>query len=198
MDGPFRGYTDTKVPKEMRAQFSGAYNCNGNSQCLSYDYDTAICPSAKVSRNWLYSPKGRSAIIREWLSQLSEKGYSTVDKTYKVGMENPKDSPKDFSHQVYDSLDKCLGCKACVSGCPIKVDIPSMKSQFLANYHSKYKRPSLDYFVKYSEAMLSVSLHSGGVFNDILNTQFIRLGVANIVGFVDTPIINSLNLRSET
>ena len=197
VDGPFRGYIDTQVPKEMRDQFSGAYNCNGNSQCLSYDYDTAICPSAKVSRNWLYSPKGRSAILREWLSQLSEKGYTTVDKTYRVGIDNPKDFPKDFSHQVYESLDKCLGCKACVSGCPIKVDIPSMKSQFLANYHSKYKRPSLDYFVKYSEAMLSISLHSGGMFKDILNTQFVRSGVANIVGFVDTPIINSLNLRSE-
>ena len=197
VDGPFRGYTDTQVPKEMRDQFSGAYNCNGNSQCLSYDYDTAICPSAKVSRNWLYSPKGRSAILREWLSQLSVKGYNTTGKTYKVGLDNPKDFPKDFSHQVYESLDKCLGCKACVSGCPIKVDIPTMKSQFLANYHSKYKRPAIDYFVKYSEAMLSVSLHSGGIFNDILNTQFVRSGVANIVGFVDTPIINSLNLRSE-
>ena len=197
VDGPFRGYTDTKVPKEMREQFSGAYNCNGNSECLSYDYDTVICPSAKVSRNWLYSPKGRSAILREWLSQLNEKGFSTVDKIYKLGTDKQKDFPKDFSHQVYDSLDKCLSCKACVSGCPIKVDIPSMKSQFLANYHSRYKRPTLDYFVKYSEAMLSVSLHSGGLFNDILNTQFVRSGVANIVGFVDTPIINSLNLRSE-
>ena len=197
VDVPFRGYADTQVPKEMRDQFSGAYNCNGNSQCLSYDYDTAICPSAKVSRNWLYSPKGRSAILREWLSQLSVKGYNTTGKTYKVGLDNPKDFPKDFSHQVYESLDKCLGCKACVSGCPIKVDIPTMKSQFLANYHSKYKRPAIDYFVKYSEAMLSVSLHGGGIFNDILNTQFVRSGVANIVSFVDTPIINSLNLRSE-
>lgn len=197
VDGPFRGIVDNQVPKEMRDQFSGAYNCNGNSQCLSYDYDTAICPSAKVSRNWLYSPKGRSAILREWLSQLSAKGYNTTDKTYKVGFDKSKDFPKDFSHQVYESLDKCLGCKACVSGCPIKVDIPTMKSQFLANYHSKYKRPAIDYFVKYSEAVLSVSLHSGGIFNDILNTQFVRSGVANIVGFVDTPIINSLNLRSE-
>ncbi len=197
VDGPFRGAVDNQVPKKMREQFSGAYNCNGNSQCLNYDYDTAICPSAKVSRNWLYSPKGRSAILREWLGQLSEKGYSTTNKSYKIGFDNPKDFPKDFSHQVYESLDKCLGCKACVTGCPIKVDIPTMKSQFLANYHSKYKRPVLDYLVKYSEAMLSISLHSIGLFDDILNTQFIHSGVANIVGFVDTPIINSLNLRSE-
>lgn len=197
VDGPFRGYADSQVSKKMRDQFSGAYNCNGNSQCLNYDYDTAICPSAKISRNWLHSPKGRSAILREWLGQLSAKNYNTTSKTSKIGFDKPKDFPEDFSHQVYESLDKCLGCKACVSGCPIKVDIPNMKSQFLANYHSKYKRPALDYFVKYSEAMLSINLQSAGVFNDILNTQFIRSGVANIVGFVDTPSINSLNLRAE-
>ena len=131
------------------------------------------------------------------MSQLSAKGYSTIDKSYRIGFDNPKDFPKDFSHQVYESLDKCLGCKACVSGCPIKVDIPSMKSQFLANYHSKYKRPALDYFVKYSEAMWSISLHSAKVFDDILNTQFVRSGLTNTVGFVDTPLINSLNLRAE-
>jgi hypothetical protein len=34
VDGPFRGYVDTQVPKEMRDQFSGAYNCNGNSHAL--------------------------------------------------------------------------------------------------------------------------------------------------------------------
>ena len=51
VDGPFRGYADEQVPKSMREQFSGAYNCNGNSQCLNYNLDTIICPSAKSSRN---------------------------------------------------------------------------------------------------------------------------------------------------
>ncbi|AXA34208.1 FAD-binding and (Fe-S)-binding domain-containing protein [Francisella adeliensis] len=195
--GPFRGAIDNSVSKEMREQFSGAYNCNGNSQCLNYDYDTAICPSAKVSRNWLYSPKGRSAILREWLNQLSAKGYSTVSNDYKVGIDRLKDFKEDFSHEVYDSLDKCLGCKACVTGCPIKVDIPSMKSQFLAHYHSKYRRPATDYFVKFSESILSLNLSAPKMFNDIFNTQFVRAGLGNIIGFVDTPVISSLNLRKE-
>lgn len=197
VEGPFRGSVDNSVSRNMREQFSGAYNCNGNSQCLNYDYDTAICPSAKVSRNWLYSPKGRSAILREWLTQLSANGYSTVNDSYSVGIDNPSDFTEDFSHQVYDSLDKCLGCKACVTGCPIKVDIPSMKSQFLAHYHSKYRRPASDYFVKFSESVLSVHLYAPKIFNDIFNTQFVRAGLANIIGFADTPVISSLNLRRE-
>ncbi|QUE31985.1 FAD-binding and (Fe-S)-binding domain-containing protein [Francisella philomiragia] len=197
VDGPFRGYSDEQVPKEMREQFSGAYNCNGNSQCLNYNLDTVICPSAKASRNWLYSPKGRSAVLREWLNQLSAAGYSTKDKVYNTGFDKLEEYPDDFSHQVYDSLDKCLGCKACVSGCPIKVDIPTMKSQFLYHYHSKYKRPGLDYFVKFSESLLSINLYMPKIYNDIFNTQFVRAGLTNLVGFADTPIISSLNLRSE-
>lgn len=195
--GPFRGIADSGVVKEMREQFSGAYNCNGNSQCLNYDYDTAICPSAKVSRNWLYSPKGRSAVLREWLTQVSAKGYSTTHNDYSLGTDKPSDFKDDFSHEVYDSLDKCLGCKACVTGCPIKVDIPSMKSQFLAHYHSKYRRPASDYFVKFSESVLSIHLYAPKMFNDIFNTQFVRAGLANIIGFADTPVISSLNLRRE-
>ncbi|APC94818.1 FAD-binding oxidoreductase [Francisella tularensis subsp. novicida] len=197
VDGPFRGYADEQVPKPMRQQFSGAYNCNGNSQCLNYNLDTVICPSAKSSRNWLYSPKGRSAVLREWLNQLSAAGYSTVDEVINTGFDKPEDFLDDFSHQVYDSLDKCLGCKACVTGCPIKVDIPTMKSQFLYHYHSKYKRPGLDYFVKYSEAVLRVNLYMPKIFNDIFNTQFVRAGLANTAGFADTPLISSLNLRAQ-
>lgn len=197
VDGPFRGNLDREVPNQMRKQFSGAYNCNGNSQCLDYNPDTVICPSAKASRNWLYSPKGRSAILREWLGQLSAAGYSTVGKDDSSGFDKLEDYPDDFSHQVYDSLDKCLGCKACISGCPIKVDIPTMKSQFLANYHSKYKRPGLDYFVKYSEVVLGMNLYMPKIFNDIFNTQFVRAGLTNIVGFADAPLISSLNLHSQ-
>ena len=197
VDGPYRGYLDNQVPKEMRDQFSGAFNCNGNSQCLNYNLDTVICPSAKASRNWLYSPKGRSAVLREWLGQLSAQGYSTAKRSKQIGLDKQEDFPTDFSHQVYDSLDKCLGCKACVLGCPIKVDIPTMKSQFLHHYHSKYKRPGLDYFVKYSEALLNINLYMPKIFNDVLNTQFVRSGLTNLVGFVDAPLISSLNLRSE-
>ncbi len=84
-----------------------------------------------------------------------------------------------------------------MSGCPIKVDIPTMKSKFLYHYHSKYKRPGLDYFVKYSESLLRINLYMPKIYNDIFNTQFVRAGLTNLVGFADTPIISSLNLRSE-
>ena len=195
VDGPFRGYSDNKVPIKMRQQFSGAYNCNGNSQCLNYNLDTVICPSAKASRNWLYSPKGRSAVIREWLRQVSAQGYSTVGKLDKIGLTKRSKEPNDFSHEVYDSLSKCLGCKACITGCPIKVDIPTMKSQFLANYHSKYRRPTSDYFVKYSESLLRINLNAPKIFNDIFNTHFFKEVLSSTISFIDAPSMSKLNLK---
>jgi FAD/FMN-containing dehydrogenase/Fe-S oxidoreductase len=196
VDGPFRGYDDMQVPENMRKQFSGAFNCNGNSQCLNYDVNAVICPSAKTSRNWAYSPKGRSAILREWLKQVSAKGYNTaVGKCTNIGVKNAKDTPNDFSHEVYDSLDKCLGCKACATACPIKVDIPHMKSMFLENYHTKYSRPALDYFVKYSEAILSINTNLPNIFNDIFNSQITKTMMSQFIGFVDAPTIAHINLK---
>ncbi|ALB01707.1 hypothetical protein ACH24_03110 [Francisella persica ATCC VR-331] len=72
-----------------------------------------------------------------------------------------------------------------------------MKSQFLYHYHSKYKRLGLDYFVKYSEAVLRISLYMPKIFNDIFNIQFFRAGLANTAGFADTRLISSLNLRAQ-
>ncbi|MDE4944975.1 hypothetical protein, partial [Francisella tularensis] len=71
------------------------------------------------------------------------------------------------------------------------------KSQFLYHYHSKYKRPGLDYFVKYSVAVLRVNLYMPKIFNDIFNTQFVWDGLANTAGFADTPLISSLILRAQ-
>jgi len=42
------------------------------------------------------------------------------------------------SHDVFDALDLCLACKGCTNDCPVNVDMPTYKSEFL--YHH-YKSP---------------------------------------------------------
>ena len=200
VDGPFRGYDDASVNKSLKEDFSGAFNCNGNSQCLNYSLKSVMCPSAKVSRNWKYSPKGRSAILREWTKQLSKENYTSVNNSTDLGqgLENPKNIKNDFSHEVYDSLDKCLGCKACATACPIKVNIPHMKSLFLANYHTRYKRPLADYFVKNSEELLYNFSTKLPTFSKlIINSSLTNRILDKFIGFVDSPKINTLNLQQE-
>ena len=53
-----------------------------------------------------------------------------------------KDRKQDFSHQVYDAMSGCLACKACATQCPIKVDVPDFRAEFLELYHRRYARRS--------------------------------------------------------
>ncbi|MCP5972916.1 (Fe-S)-binding protein, partial [Klebsiella pneumoniae] len=55
-----------------------AMECNGNGLCFNFDARSPICPSMKITRNRIHSPKGRATLTREWLRLLSEQG---VDPT---------------------------------------------------------------------------------------------------------------------
>lgn len=137
IDGPFRGYEDEKVPLKKRQSFESAFKCNGNAACLNFDTSQVICPSAKVSRNWLHSPKGRSSILREYLKDS--------DNTQVI-------------QQTFQALETCLGCKACQSSCPVKVNIPQMKAKFLAQYYQSHRRPSRDHLLASLETHYTIPL----------------------------------------
>ncbi|MFZ9035352.1 MAG: FAD-binding and (Fe-S)-binding domain-containing protein [Francisellaceae bacterium] len=195
VDGPFKGYADEKVLTAVRQSYSGAFECNGNSACLNYSTTQVMCPSAKVSRDWVYSPKGRSALLREWLFQLAKHNYipNTIRKS-KIVFWNQRQNQEDFSCEVYDSLDKCLGCKACATACPIKVDIPHMKSKFLAEYHRRYRRPWRDYMVKYVERLAFLQSKAPTVMNAVGQNSVFKPIIEKLTGFVDAPRL-SKNLK---
>ena len=48
----------------------------------------------------------------------------------------------------------CLACKACATQCPVKVDVPDFRAQFLELYHRRYARPLGDHFTAALERML--------------------------------------------
>ena len=49
------------------------------------------------------------------------------------------------SEEVKDSLELCLSCKACKNECPVRVDIATYKSEFLAHYYEGKMRPRAAY-----------------------------------------------------
>ncbi len=49
------------------------------------------------------------------------------------------------SEEVKDSLDLCLSCKACKNECPVRVDMATYKSEFLAHYYEGKIRPRAAY-----------------------------------------------------
>ncbi|NBV41982.1 (Fe-S)-binding protein, partial [bacterium] len=58
----------------------------------------------------------------------------------------------DFSHEVFSAMDGCLSCKACISECPVHVNIPQLRSRFLSAYYSRYFRPLRDHLILNSES----------------------------------------------
>lgn len=124
-DTPFRPFNAPDGDPLNRA-----FRCNGNAQCLSYQATTPMCPSFKATADLRQSPKGRADALRDWHR----------------GGRDPQLEP-----DLLRALDTCLGCKACATSCPVQVDIPSMKSAFLAEYHIRNARPFADRLTLWAE-----------------------------------------------
>lgn len=147
-----RGDMDRQIPEDVRTAFAKSIQCNGNGACFDQENDDFMCPSYRASGDRRLSPKGRAALMREWLRQLSQSGYDIIKGKQVKSVESEKPD-YDFSKQVYQAMDACLGCKACTSQCPVKVDIPDLKARFLYYYHTRYYRPLKDYVVGLSEGL---------------------------------------------
>jgi Fe-S oxidoreductase len=169
-----------------------------------------MCPSSKFTRDRVHSPKGRAALIREWLRQLGKHGVdpacdleqaatntSSSSNAILVQLEGRRSHEHyDFSHEVYDALDGCLSCKSCATQCPINVDIPRMKSEFLSLYHERYSRPLRDYFVAILENVLGFLSLIPRLFNFTMNLRWVKAFMTRIIGIVDTPLLPPRTLRS--
>ena len=142
-----RGQLDRTIDERAWQAYDAAVYCNGNGACYNYDVDDPMCPSWKATRNRIHSPKGRASLMREWLRLQSQVGIDVVEESRKKKAEGRwgfiKHFPKrlantfsrqqhhDYSHQVYDAMAGCLACKSCAGQCPIKVNVPQFRSQFL-------------------------------------------------------------------
>ncbi|MBA1149486.1 FAD-binding oxidoreductase, partial [Ectothiorhodospiraceae bacterium WFHF3C12] len=185
---PLRGEYDRQIAEAVRRHWSDAMNCNGNGVCFDWDARQAICPSYKVTRDRIHSPKGRAGLLREWLRRLAREGLSPEDSPGVSPRRRRADDPDDFSHAVYDALQGCLGCKACATQCPVHVDIPEMRGRFLASYHRRYRRPARDYLLGALEHLAPPASTIAPAVNAALDSGpgrrlSRRLGLADLPGF---------------
>ena len=189
---PLRGHQD-KAINETSKSFQGAVNCNGNGACFHFDPNHVMCPSYKATGMRVHSPKGRASLMREWLKELGQKNVDLKKVTNRKGWRIPYKN-NDFSHEVYDGMAGCLSCKACVTQCPVKVDIPELKSRFLEAYHSRYLRPMLDYFVAYGEKLHFKLAPYAKWHNFLLKQRFVRYILDKSIGLKDPPLLSEPGL----
>jgi FAD/FMN-containing dehydrogenase/Fe-S oxidoreductase len=211
IDGvPTRGQTDRYIEVRTWNGFSEAVHCNGNGLCYNWSFHDAMCPSWKVTRERVHSPKGRASLLREWLRQLSDRGYDPMAalaqplsaiqslKLLPQKFRNTRGKKRgeyDFSHEVYDAMAGCLACKSCTGQCPIKVDVPSFRSKFLALYYTRYLRPLKDYLVGALEFVLPVAAVAPGIYNALTQNKLSRWVLSRGLGFEDPPAMSPRPLK---
>jgi FAD/FMN-containing dehydrogenase/Fe-S oxidoreductase len=189
IDAKKRGDFDREITERTRARFDVAVHCNGNGQCFDYHPDHVMCPSSKVTRDRVHSPKGRASILREWLRLMSGAGHDpgAIFGTGTGGRRSRREAPEDFSHEVYDAMSGCLACKACATQCPIKVDVPELRAEFLAHYHTRYRRPLKDYFMATLERVLGMMGRAPRFFNWFFEQSWFQNALEHWIGIVDSP-----------
>jgi FAD/FMN-containing dehydrogenase/Fe-S oxidoreductase len=200
VDGPTRGALDRQIAGADREALATVINCNGNGQCFDTSTDTVMCPSSKITRDRIHSPKGRATLMREWLRLLAKQGVVAVHALQAAGSlpwplrwwQRFAHSGRswDFSHQVYDAMSGCLACKACATQCPVRVDVPDFRAQFLDLYHRRYARPLGDYFTSWLERMLPLMSFVPRIMNALMDNALGRWLTARIVGIADAPLLD--------
>ncbi len=184
---PMRGQLDRQINDNLRDDYLNATRCNGNGACFNWDQSDAMCPSYKVTRDRVHSPKGRAGMIREWIRQLS---VGTDPRNQDLAVINAR----DFSHDVYDAMAGCLSCKACAGQCPVKVDIPELKSRFLESYHTRYKRPVKDYVIAQLETIAPLMARTPRLFNALQSIPPLPWIFKSLIGLTDLPKLSPQNV----
>ncbi|MCA1769011.1 MAG: FAD-binding oxidoreductase [Halomonas sp.] len=214
IDGvPTRGQLDRTIDEKVWQAHAATVYCNGNGACYNYDPNDAMCPSWKATRDRIHSPKGRASLIREWLRLQGDAGIDLVEESRKNRAEGAwgfvKRFPKrtlntlrrrreaDFSHEVYDAMAGCLACKSCAGQCPVKVNVPDSRSQFLEVYHGRYLRPLRDYVIGGTEFMLPVLSRIAPAYNALIGNRLVDRLLSGPIGMVDSPRLSRASLTKQ-
>ncbi|MGH3800159.1 MAG: FAD-binding and (Fe-S)-binding domain-containing protein, partial [Pseudonocardiaceae bacterium] len=100
--------------------------CVGVGACRQLAGPGVMCPSFQVTRDEKHSTRGRAHLLAEMLAgDLVTGGWR--------------------SSELHEALDLCLACKACVSDCPVNVDMASYKAEFLHQHYRRRLRPRWHY-----------------------------------------------------
>ena len=98
-----------------------ALRCVGVGVCRQTDSSGVMCPSYMATREEKHSTRGRARMLWEMVrGEVITDGWQSRD--------------------VQEALDLCLACKGCTNDCPVNVDMPTYKAEFLFHHFRSLKR----------------------------------------------------------
>ncbi len=188
IDGvPLRGEADRRIDATRAKAFDRAVACNGNGACFAWDSLDVMCPSYKATRDRAQSPKGRASLLRAWARLDSIAHPSPAEVAERDAL----------AAATQASLATCLSCKACTTLCPVKVDVPVMKSRFAERYWAKRTRPIRHRIVAQMESMLAAARRMPGIANRVADSNRTRAALERTLGYVDLPAFAVADPRTQ-
>ena len=207
IDSPMRGDLDRTIPLGVRESFEGALNCNGNGQCFSYQKSALMCPSYRYSKDHVKSPKGYSALMRDWLRIVSEQNFNPITEEVEEFTRGPSlirfvkrayntwFAKEDFNKEYLSNIRTCLACKSCKTQCPAHVNAADLNSRFMSLYYGRYLRPAMDLVTLNAEVLLPFAASVPKLTNMVLKTKLNAWFMKKVFGMVDLPLLSQEPLK---
>ena len=139
--------------RQDRGDFAHAtVRCVGVGKCRTPDGAGVMCPSYIVTREETHTTRGRARLLFEMLQgDVVKDGWR--------------------SEEVLDALDLCLACKGCTADCPVNVDMPTYKAEFLHHYYARRLRPRPAYAFGLIDQVARVVSRGPGAVNFLTHTE---------------------------
>ncbi len=149
---PWRPPVRFSYPEDKGDFAHAALRCVGVGKCRQPDGEDVMCPSFMVTRDEQYTTRGRARLLFEMLQgDIIEDGWA--------------------SDEVHDALDLCLSCKGCTSDCPVDVDMPTYKAEFLYHrYEGLRPRPRHAYAFGFIDQASRLASRMPGTVNFLTRT----------------------------
>jgi FAD/FMN-containing dehydrogenase/Fe-S oxidoreductase len=154
------------APPQVKTHFSysadnGSFahattRCVGIGKCRHTE-GGVMCPSYMVTREEKHTTRGRAHLLWEMLN--GEELELWRDK------------------EVFEALDLCLSCKGCTSDCPVNVDMPTLKAEFLSHYYKGRLRPRTAYTFGLIDQAARIASKAPALVNLITRTPLVKLAM---------------------
>jgi FAD/FMN-containing dehydrogenase/Fe-S oxidoreductase len=164
LDSNIRLGPDTFNPPQVKSHFaflkdSGSFahattRCVGVGKCRHTD-GGVMCPSFMVTREEKHTTRGRAHILWEMLNGGELEMWN--------------------SEEVDEALDLCLSCKGCTNDCPVGVDMPTLKAEYLSHRYKRRLRPRPAYAFGLIDQAARLASRAPGLANAATKTPVFKL-----------------------